>query len=85
MDSWYMRQSVISTMLNRGFDVIGQVRRDTRLYDVPAPRLENQRGRSRKYGEKLTPEQAAQLHCWVAILHSKRSTAPPVILSDLVI
>ncbi|TYP78544.1 DDE superfamily endonuclease, partial [Nitrosomonas communis] len=60
MDSWYMRQYVISTMLNRGFDVIGQVRRDTRLYDVPAPRLESQRGRSRKYGEKLTPEQTEQ-------------------------
>lgn len=69
MDSWYMRQYVISTMLNRGFDVMGQVRRDTRLYDVPAPRLENQRGRSRKYGEKLTPEQVEHLHRWMATLH----------------
>ncbi|WP_139225287.1 transposase [Nitrosomonas sp. Nm34] len=58
MDSWYMRQYFISTMLNRGFHVIGQVRRDTRLYNLPAPRLERQRGRSRQYGEKLTPEQA---------------------------
>ena len=64
-----MRQYVISKMLNRGFDVIGQVRRDTRLYDVPAPRLENQRGRSRKYGEKFTPEQVEHLHRWMATLH----------------
>lgn len=69
MDSGYMRQYVISTMLNRGFHVIDQVRRDTRLYDLPAPRLESQRGRSRRYGEKLTPEQAEQLPRCMAPLH----------------
>ena len=35
VDSWYMRRIFIASMLNRGFDVIGQVRIDTRLYDVP--------------------------------------------------
>jgi len=45
MDSWYMRRTVINVMLKRGFHVIGQTRKDTRLYDVPAPRREGQRGR----------------------------------------
>ncbi len=36
-------------MLARGFDVIGQVRIDTRLYDEPPKRKKGQRGRPRKY------------------------------------
>lgn len=56
IDSWYMRRTVIEAMLKREFNVIGQVRKDTRLYDVPAARQKGQRGRSRKYGEKYTLE-----------------------------
>jgi hypothetical protein len=48
VDSWYMRRVFIESMQRRGFDVIGQVRIDTRLYDKPAPRREGQRGRPRK-------------------------------------
>ena len=44
IDSWYMRRTVINAMLNRGFNVIGQTRKDTRLYDVPASRREGQKG-----------------------------------------
>ena len=55
-DSWYMRRCFIASMQKRGFEVIGQVRKDTGLYDVPPPRKQGQRGRSRKYGEKLTPK-----------------------------
>lgn len=69
MDSWYMRRTVINAMLKRGFNVIGQVRKDTRLYDMPAPRREGQRGRSRKYGEKYTPERIEHLDRWIAILN----------------
>jgi DDE superfamily endonuclease len=69
IDSLYMRRTVISAMLNRGFNVIGQVRRDTRLHDMPVPRREGQRGRSRKYGEKYTPERIEHLDRWIATLN----------------
>ncbi len=48
-------------MLARGFDVIGQVRIDTRLYDEPPKRKKGQRGRPRKYGRKYTPKRIAHL------------------------
>ena len=38
VDSGYMRRCFIKSMQERGFDVIGQTRIDTRLYDEPAPR-----------------------------------------------
>ena len=60
-DSWYMRRSFIESMLGRGFHVIGQVRIDTRLYDVPAKRRPGQRGRPRKYGDKYTAKRIAHL------------------------
>jgi len=63
-DSWYMRRCFIVSMQKRGFEVIGQVRKDTGLYDVPPPRKKGQRGRSRKYGDKLTPKR---------IVHFKRA------------
>lgn len=69
IDSWYMRRTVINAMLKRGFHVIGQTRKDTRLYDVPAPRQEGQKGRSRKYGEKYTPERIEHLDRWIATLN----------------
>lgn len=61
VDSWYMRRRFIQAMLVHGFDVIGQVRIDTRLYDDPPAREPGQRGRPRKYGEKWTPERLDQL------------------------
>lgn len=56
VDAWYMRRTFIESMLARGFDVIGQARIDTRLYDTPPSRKPGQRGRPRKYGEKYTAE-----------------------------
>ena len=61
VDSWYMRRAFIQSMQSRGFDVIGQVRIDTRLYDEPPTRKPGQRGRPRKYGEKYTPKRIAHL------------------------
>ncbi|WP_419595363.1 transposase, partial [Thiolapillus sp.] len=61
LDSWYMRRIFIESMLARGFDVIGQVRIDTRLYDEPPKRKKGQRGRPRKYGRKYTPKRIAHL------------------------
>ena len=61
MDSWYMRSSLIGSLSHYGFDVIGQVRIDTRLCDEPSPRKPGQRGRHRKYGEAYTPKRIAHL------------------------
>lgn len=61
VDSWYMRKIFIQSMLSRGFNVIGQVRIDTRLYDEPPKKKAGQRGRPRKYGDKYTAKQIAHL------------------------
>ena len=68
VDSWYMRRCFIEAMRTRGFDVIGQVRIDTRLYDEPPAKKQGQRGRPRKYGEKYTPKRIAHLKRTEAIL-----------------
>lgn len=61
MDSWYMRGSLIGTLQGYGFEVIGQVRIDTRLCDTPTPRKTGQRGRNRKYGDAYTKKRIAHL------------------------
>ena len=60
VDSWYMRRAFIEAMLRRNFEVIGQVRIDTRLYDEP-PRRKKQRGRPRKYGDIYSKKRVAHL------------------------
>jgi hypothetical protein len=59
IDSWYMRGKLILYALEKGIHVIGQVRKDTALYDIP--QRTGKRGRPRKYGDKYTPERIAQL------------------------
>jgi len=59
IDSWYMRGTLILYALEKGIHVIGQVRKDTALYDIP--QRTGKRGRPRKYGDKYTPERVAQL------------------------
>lgn len=54
MDSWYMRCTLISYALERGLQVIGQVRRDTALFHLPD--RTGKRGRPRKYGDKVSDE-----------------------------
>jgi len=61
VDSWYMRRVFIESMRQRQFHVIGQVRIDTRLYDVPKEKRKKQRGRPRKYGEKYTAKRISHL------------------------
>lgn len=53
-DSWYMRGTLIKYVMSHNFQVIGQVRKDTALYDIPIPT--GKRGRPRIYGDKYTPE-----------------------------
>nr|WP_255711983.1 transposase [Marinagarivorans cellulosilyticus] len=61
VDSWYMRRHFIECMQSKGFHVTGQVRIDTRLYDIPPERQLGKRGRPRKYGDKYTPKRIAHL------------------------
>jgi hypothetical protein len=59
VDSWYMKRPYPECVTHHGFHAIGQVRRDTALYDLPKPR--SGRGRPRKYGDRYTAERVAQL------------------------
>jgi hypothetical protein len=59
VDSWYMKWPYLSTALDLGFHTIGQVRRDTALYDLPHP--QRGRGRPRKYGTRYDADQVAVL------------------------
>lgn len=61
VDAWYMRRVFIEAMLSHGFTVIGQVRRDTRLYDEPPVPEKKTRGRPKKYGAQITAERCEQL------------------------
>lgn len=59
VDSWYMRKSLLLPAQTMGYQVVGQVRKDTALY-LPPPPHDGKRGRPRKYGAKLTAERVAQ-------------------------
>ena len=59
VDAWYMRRVFIEAMLKNGFQVIGQARIDTSLYDEPSKRKSNTRGRPRKYGDRITKKRLA--------------------------
>jgi hypothetical protein len=61
LDAWYMRGSLIRAALRLGHDVIGQVRRDTALFRLPAPRGPGTRGRPRLYGRRIDADTAAAL------------------------
>lgn len=58
-DSWYMRGKLIKYALSHSFQVIGQIRIDTALYDLPVQT--GKRGRARKYGDKYTLERVVSL------------------------
>jgi hypothetical protein len=60
IDSWYMKWPLIEYAFALGFNVIGQVRRDTALYAIPAL-ITGQKGRPRKFGDKYTPDIIAAL------------------------
>ena len=54
LDSWYMRWPLLQFVLKHRLHAIGQVRRDTALYDLPIQT--GKRGRPRIYGSKYIPE-----------------------------
>ena len=59
VDSWYMKRPYLEQAETLGFHSIGQVRRDTALYDAPTPK--HGRGRPRKYGDRYTAARVALL------------------------
>ncbi|MBV9913168.1 MAG: transposase [Sinobacteraceae bacterium] len=61
LDAWFMRGWLIRRTLADGHTVIGRVRRDLALYQVPRPPRQRRRGRPRKYGARLTPERVEAL------------------------
>jgi len=73
LDAWFMRAWLIHRALAAGHTVIGCVRRDLALFDVPKPPRKRRQGRPRKYGARLTPERVAALpeHRSAEILYGK--------------
>jgi len=55
-----LRKTLILPAQELGYQVVGQVRKDTALY-LPPPKHNGKRGRPRKYGDKMTWEAVANL------------------------
>ena len=72
-----MRAWLIHRALAAGHTVIGCVRRDLALFDVPKPPRKRRQGRPLKYGARLTPERVAALpeHRSAEILYGKLEVA----------
>ncbi len=60
IDAWYMKGPLVLELIRMGAVVIGQARRDSALYLQPVTPHKKQRGRPRKYGEKLTFQKVQQ-------------------------
>src|SRR4051812_28798138 len=77
LDAWFMRAWLIHRALAAGHTVIGCVRRDLALFDVPKPPRKRRQGRPLKYGARLTPERVAALpeHRSAQILYGKLEVA----------
>jgi len=73
LDAWFLRAWLIHRALAAGHTVIGCVRRDLALFDVPKPPRKRRQGRPLKYGARLTPERVAALpeHRSAEILYGK--------------
>jgi hypothetical protein len=75
LDAWYMKRYLIVDVLTRDAIVIGQIRRDTALYEPPPPRT-GKPGRPRKYGDRITREKLrtlAQTHTELPIYGGHRT------------
>src|SRR4051795_11195601 len=73
LDAWFMRAWLIHRALAAGHTVIGCVRRDLALFDLPKAPRKRRPGRPRKYGARLTPDRVAALpeHRSAEILYGK--------------
>jgi hypothetical protein len=73
LDAWFMRGWLIKRAVAAGHTVIGCVRRDLALFDVPKSPHKRRKGRPAKYGARLTPTRVAALpqHRSAQILYGK--------------
>jgi hypothetical protein len=62
VDSWFMKWPYLSYVLQLGFQAIGQVRKDTALFGIPAYVQNRKQGRPRKYGDRFDAEVVNALH-----------------------
>jgi hypothetical protein len=71
LDAWFMRAWLIECTLAASHTVIGRVRRDLALYEVPKPPRPRGRGRPRKYGARMTRQkiEALPIHRTAQILY----------------
>jgi hypothetical protein len=73
LDAWFMRARLIEPAVADGHTVIGRVRRDLALYEVPRPPRRRRRGRPRKYGPRMTRPriEALPVHRSARVLYGK--------------
>lgn len=69
VDSWYIKAPFVLPLLELGLNVIGQVRKDTVLFEPPVQADKKTRGRPRKYGNRWTPERIEKLPIKTRTLH----------------
>ena len=75
LDAWYMKRYLIVDAVTRDAIVIGQIRRDTAVYEPPPSRT-GKPGRRRKYGDRITREKLrtlTQTHTELPIYGSHRT------------
>jgi len=60
-DCWYMNWTLMQPAMEMGYEVIGQIPSNRALYTLPEVPVIKKRGRPRKYGVKMTPEEVAKL------------------------
>jgi hypothetical protein len=53
VDGGYTKRPFLQPVLAAGVTIVGRLRKDAALCDVPPPRQPGQRGRPRKYGERI--------------------------------
>lgn len=54
MDAWFMRYSLIAYLTKaQNTHVIGQIRKDSAVFEIPQPPKQKSKGRPRKYGAKV--------------------------------
>ena len=57
LDAWYMKAPLINYLLQEGVHVIGNIRGDSAVFELPPIKKETKRGRPRKYGARIYREQ----------------------------
>lgn len=66
VDGAYAKEPLLKPLLAAGVTIVSRLRRDAALYSPPPPRKPGQRGRPRKYGERIClAKRAGQTRGWI--------------------